>query len=248
MSLANKRVVITRAPHQAAELAALLREKSAVPVLYPCIDIAPPTDTAHLDAALRNLHAYKWLILTSANTVLALHRRSTALQLSPNWNALRIGVVGPKTAQAVREILAVTPSLVPAEHTAAALAQALPVAEGTRILLPQSEIAEDTLQTLLTAAGADVTQIVAYRNVIGQGGEDVPQMLADGRIDALTFTSSSTATNFVERVQQTPDLPVACIGPVTAQTALEIGFTKRIVPQTYTLDAMIDALEKHFEN
>lgn len=244
MSLAGKQIVVTRAPHQAQELGDVLRKRGATPVLYPCIDIAPPDDVAPLDAALRNLSAYEWLILTSINTVHALQQRVTVLELDINFAAIKVAAVGPKTAQAAQDLLSVEVAEMPEDYKAESLAGVLAVRELTEVLLPQSSRARDTLANILESAGANVTQVVAYENVMGKGCDNVSALLERGAIDALTFTSSSTVENFLKRVEphDPTALPAACIGPVTADTARDCGFQQVIVPQNYTLEQMVAAL------
>jgi uroporphyrinogen-III synthase len=143
--------------------------------------------------------------------------------------------------------------LVAAEHVAEALAATIAPAPGQRILLPQSAIARPVLADLLRAAGADVTVVEVYRTVLGQGGEAVPAMLAAGQIEILTFTSSSTAANFLKRLgneggdrRDLAGLCLAAIGPITANTMVELGMTADVVPDNYTLSGLVTALEEYF--
>ena len=136
---------------------------------------------------------------------------------------------------------------------AVALAVAIAPAPGQRILLPQSAIARPVLAEMLQAAGAQVTAVAAYRTVLGQGGEAVPGMLAARRIAALTFTSSSTAANFLKRLENEggdrrdlAGLCLAAIGPVTANTMAELGMPADVVPDSYTLSGLVAALEDYF--
>lgn len=244
--LAGKRVVITRAPHQAESMVRLLEKHGAHPLRYPCIDIAPPQDTTRLNDLLQAASQFDWLVLTSTNTVHMLHQRMQALGLSPQWR--RMAAVGPKTARLAESVFGAVVECVPDEHTGAALAQTLPLAEGMRVALPQSALADDELAQALTKRGADVTVVDAYRNVIGGGGDKLA-----GQIDALTFTSGSTVQNFVTRwtrdghqLDRAFAVVVACIGPVTAATARECGFTHIVVPDTYTVPAMVDALGEYW--
>ncbi|UCG23097.1 MAG: uroporphyrinogen-III synthase [Chloroflexota bacterium] len=253
--LAGKRVVVTRAPHQAAELAALLREAGATPVLYPCLAIEPPEDLRPLDVALNRAAAgdFDDLVLTSANTVHILAQRLQALGIS--LPALPVAAVGPKTAAAAEALLGVEVKLVAGDHVAEALAATIAAAPGQRILLPQSAIARPALADLLRATGAEVTVVAAYQTVLGQGGEAVPAMLANGQIEILTFTSSSTAVNFLKRLENEggdrrdlAGLCLAAIGPVTAGTMAELGMPADVVPASYTLSGLITALEDYFTN
>lgn len=247
-SIAGKHIVVTRALHQASTLEARLEQYHAIPILYPCIATAPPEDTSQLDHQLRHLASYDWLLFTSANTVHALNARFQALNLQPDWSKIKIGVVGSKTESVFRDIFGHCADFTPETFTGEALAQTLPIQAGAKVLLPQSELADDTVVDTLAARGADVTSLVAYRTVIGEGGDDVPQMLLDNEIDIVTFTSPSSVINFVERIKplQAFDIPALCIGPTTAHAATEIGFTKCLVPNDYTLDGMLDKLLSYF--
>jgi uroporphyrinogen-III synthase len=252
MSLSGKRIVVTRAPHQAGELADLLRERGGEPLLYPCIAIAPPEESASLDAALQQAAAggFDWLVVTSGNTVEALRQRCEALDLS--LAGLRTAAVGPATAEAARSVLDLDVQAMPDEHVAEALADSLGMVAGQQILLPQANLARATLADQLAAAGADITVVTAYCTVMGQGGVDLPALLKSGAVDALTFTSSSTVDNCLTRVEQANgetrllrEICAVCIGPKTADTASDAGFTAIVVPDVYTLPGLIVALEAH---
>lgn len=254
--LAGKRIVNTRAPHQQADFDALLCAQGAEPIAYPCIDIAPPEDTSALDEAIRTAAAggFDWLVLTSRNTVLMLARRLEALGLPAHaLNGLRVATVGPATAEAAEAQLSLTVDLTPDEYVAEALATTLVDAPGGRIFLPQSAIARPTLHGELTDAGLDVTCVAAYRTIPGSGGADIPALLKAGQVHAVTFTSSSTARNFVRRLQNEggslSDLDgvcVACIGPITGETASDLGLAVSVIPEDYTLEGMVQALAAYF--
>lgn len=251
--LAGIRVVVTRAPHQAAELADLLRRAGAAPVLYPCLAIKPPEDTQPLDSVLKSAFfgRYDRLVLTSANTVLILAQRLAALDL--HWRGLPAVAVGPKTAAAAETMLGVNVTLVAKKHVAESLAEEMSPIAGERLLLPQSAIARSVLADRLRAAGAHVTVIEAYRTCLGQGGDPVPALLADKMIEAITFTSSSTVTNFLKRLEKEggerrhlTGVCLAAIGPVTADTMAEAGLPVDVMPADYTLDGLVNALVKTF--
>jgi uroporphyrinogen-III synthase len=246
--------VNTRALHQAAELDALLRARGAQPLSYPCIAIAPPEDAAPLGAGLRGLAAgeFDWLVLTSTNTVLALTGYLKSLELSLRNRPFRTAAVGPATAQAAQEQLGLPVSVLPETYTAAALAEALELQPRARVFLPESAIARPELAEALGVAGALVTVAEAYRTVIGSGGADVPALLRRREVDAVLFTSSSTAQHFLRRLEMesgTPtvlaDVCIACIGPQTAQTARDCGLSVAVMPPTHTLEGLVDALERY---
>lgn len=250
---AGKRVVVTRAMHQAAELTDLLSQAGATPVLYPCLAIVPPDDPTELDDALIRAAAgdFDLLVLTSANTVLILAQRLAALDLI--LPALTVASVGPKTAEAAETMLGLTVDLIAAEHVAEKLAEEIAPAPGQRLLLPQSAIARPVLVDSLRAAGAQLTVVEAYRTILGQGGEAVPEMLAAGQIDAITFTSSSTVANFLARLKREggdrrylSGVCLAAIGPVTAEKLAEMELAADVVPDDYTLSGLIAALDTYF--
>jgi len=256
-TLHGKRIVVTRAAHQAGELDALLRDRGATPVAYPCIAIAAPEDAGPLDATLRDAARgeYDWLVLTSQNTVAILAERLAALGLSgAHLRGLAVAAVGPATAEAASQLLGLDAALAPDEHVAEALAAELVerLPAGQRVLLPQAEIARPVLAEQL-AAGLQVTPVVAYRTVAGRGGVDLADLLARHEVDAITLTSSSTARYLVERLEREggrrADLAggcLACIGPETAATVRRLGLQVGVMAKEYTLAGLVAALEAYF--
>ena len=147
----------------------------------------------------------------------------------------------------------------PAEHRAEAVFDALREADdlaGRRVLLPRADLAREALARALREAGADVTEATAYRTVLDGsvpgGGPDPYKLLLDQALDVVTFTSASTVRNFVRILGTGPaaDLLgttcVAAIGPVTAAAAKQLGIETRIMPPTYTIPALVDAIADHF--
>lgn len=256
--LAGRRIVNTRATHQAAALDALLIERGAIPVSYPCIGIVPPDDTRELDAALQAfaLQAgdFDLLVLTSANTVTALRERLDVLGLS--LRGMQAAAVGAATAQAARDALGVEVVVMPKTANAAALARALPDVTGRRVLLPQSAGADPLLRDSLRERGADVQAVTAYRTIKGRGGAAVAALLRGGMIDAALLTSASTARYFVERLRDEgiapSDLPtmvcIACIGDVTVQGALDAGLHVSVVAGEASLAGLVAAVGAYFEH
>ncbi|MEZ4767143.1 MAG: uroporphyrinogen-III synthase [Caldilineales bacterium] len=259
-NLTGKRVVVTRAAEQAGDLEDLLRSRGALPLPYPCIAIAAPEDTGDLDEALRVLAAggYDWLVLTSRNAVAILAERLDALGLTPlAGGTVKVAAVGAATGAAIEAELGVRVDLLPDEFVAEALAEALlaQLPPGGRVLLCQADIARPVLADTLAAGGVAVTPVVAYRTVPGSGGVSLPDLLRAGQVDAITFTSSSTVRNLLARLDAEggcrADLAgvcLACIGPVTADTAAKLGLAVQVVPAEHTITALVDALEAYFAN
>jgi uroporphyrinogen-III synthase len=216
------RVLITRSPHQASELAASLRALNLEPILIPTIELTDPTTFAPLDAALANLDAFHWLVFTSANAVDAFHRRLSVVEgtgFSPSISEpgkekatdparfvpprLEIASIGPATTRAL-EAIGLCPSLSPPQAVAESLAEALlphtlqPDRTPTRFLLIRAETARDYLPETLRAAGADVTIAPAYRTIIPDASvAQIRELFSTPSQwpDAIAFTSSSAAAN-----------------------------------------------------
>jgi len=255
--LQGKRIVNTRAVHQAAEFDDLITARGAVPLAYPCIAIHPPEDTTQLDDALSQLMAgaFDWLALTSANTVQSIAARLSALDLKmPHNPGFKVAAVGTSTAQAAQSQLGLQVDVLPDEFEAKALADVILSQGGGRVFLPQSAIAKPDLAHHLTNGGLQVTVIMAYQTGRGMGGVDLPRYLARGEVDIITFTSASTVRYFRERLHDESDermsfegICIACIGPKTAQTAEDHGFENILMPETYTLVALLDAIEGYYD-
>jgi uroporphyrinogen-III synthase len=250
--LAGRRILITRAPHQASELADRLRELGALPILVPTIEIGPPSSFAALDAALSSLAMFDLVAFTSANAVDAFRGRAELLGLTPRPR--RIAVVGTATARTL-ESIGLHADVMPATFTAGALAQTLlPEAPGRRVLLVLAEDAPTLLRDALAAAGADVTVAAAYRNRIPEASLAAITSLfaAPGNYpDAVTFTSASTAGNLVALLRAASlALPAsvirASIGPITSRALGDLGLPPHLEAAESTIPALAAVLAAHF--
>src|SRR5439155_10317636 len=235
--LLGRRVVVTRARAQASELAARLHELGADTIEVPVIEVRPAGDGgAALRAAAARAGEYDWVVFTSANAV---ERFVPLLRDARDLGAARVAAIGPGTAEALRR-LALVADLVPEEFVAEALVEAFPPGPG-RVLLPRAAAARGVLPEGLRAKGWEVDVVEAYRT------EPVPQseerLVAARRADAITFTSSSTVTNFLAAAGRDAVPPiVACIGPVTAETARSCGLVVDVVAGVHTIDGLVDAV------
>jgi uroporphyrinogen III methyltransferase/synthase len=255
--LFGRRILVTRARSQASELVDRIDELGGEPVEFPVIQLRAPTRPealARLDEALRSLPEYDWLLFTSVNGVDYFFRRMLELSLDIRRLAgIRIGAVGPKTAEALRQRGLIAEAL-PMQYQADALAAALQplVAPGQRVLLPAADIAKDTLPKALKAMGLEVTEVDAYENVISlEGGEEALELLRQRAIHVVTFTSSSTVTNLLKALELLGEpeplellrgVDIACIGPVTAQTAREAGLVVTHLAKNATIDGLLQSL------
>ncbi len=253
MSLAGKRVLVTRSREQASELAAKLEAKGAEVILVPTIEIAPPSSYCTLDAALACLRSFDWVVFTSANAVGVFAER--ARQIGVTSSPKKIAVVGPATAKAV-EANGLRVDLVPPVYVAESLGEALiPFATGVSILLVRAEVAPERLPELLRAAGAQVTVASAYRTVVPAGSVAMlREMFAEKACypDAVTFTSASTVTNLLvlleaDGLKMPPGIALVSIGPVTSRALREAGLEPSGEAGEATLESLCEAVERCLE-
>lgn len=249
------RGLVTRVRHQASELSALLRQQGAVAIEMPVIRIVPPESWDAVDRALAEMESFDWLVFTSANSVTALTEHLASLDLDVrSLKGPRIAAIGPKTAAAAAAA-GLRVSLCPEEYVAEALLQAL-AAEGLagkRILLLRAAEAREVLPKKAREAGAEVVVAAVYQTLPPESLDpNVVTSLEQGEIDFITFASSSTVTNFSQALGNErarallENVCVACIGPITAATAQELGITPTVVPQDYTIEALVDALCQYY--
>ena len=253
--LFGKRVIVTRSRDQASVFAEMLIDAGATPIEFPSIDVVAPSSWAELDAAIDGLEQYQWIIFTSANAVRFFFQRlrergKDIRSLSKN----NICVVGPKTAESL-EAYSLKADLIPTDFKAEGVLDALGgvAVKGIRFLIPRAKQAREIIPEKLRERGAEVTVATAYENVRPATDVDrVKRLLKEGRIAAVTFTSSSTVNNFVEMVGKSEykslmnGVAVACIGPVTAKTAEEYGMKVDIMPKDYTIPALVDEMIAHY--
>ena len=243
--LFGKRIIVTRARPQSSGLVARLHELGAATVELPVIEIAEPADGgAALRAAAGRVADYDWVAFTSANAV---RRFFSALEdVGADTRALggrRVAAIGPGTAEALA-VAGVRADLVPDRFVAESLLAAFPDGPG-RVLLPRAAVARDALPAGLTERGWTVDVVEAYRTAVGRPASEA--LAAAAAAHAVTFTSSSTVTNYLAVASDIPVPPVvACIGPITADTARAAGLTVDVVAAEHTIEGLVQALIEQF--
>jgi len=246
--LFGKRVVITRARHQAQPLARLVLLLGGEPLLFPTIEIVPPLDFTPMDDAINHIKKYKWIIFTSVNGVEAFFGRMRFLRKDMRaLSGIKLCAIGSKT-KAELEKFCLTVDYVPQDYTSDAIVEGLrsKLHEGERILLPRVESAPSNLREGLKDTGAFVDEVAAYRTVQPEANiQLVKELFKERKAHILTFTSSSTVTNFTNMMgdvgldELLSNAVVACIGPITAQTALKKGAPVHVVAKEYTIEGLI---------
>jgi uroporphyrinogen-III synthase len=274
--LRGVRVLIGRARHQAGALSTELCKLGATVLEIPFIEIRKPRSFGPLDSALKNLDSYDWLILTSANGVEAMWDRLAKLQLgdrvlreghdvsravkrkkrdaalAAEGRRPRIAAIGPATKRAIEQ-RGVDVDVVPKEYIAESVVRSLrSKVKGKRVLLVRAKVARDVIPTELRNAGANVDVVEAYETVVPESSRTrLRAALANlrRRPHVVTFTSSSTARNFVgllhSRGKHTPGLQgilMASIGPVTSSTLRELGLRVDIAAKEFTIPGLVEAI------
>jgi len=257
-ALQGRRVVVTRAREQAGDLARALEAEGAEAVLAPVIRIQPLEQLGALRAALTGLSAYRWVVFTSQNAVQIVFDRLVAWGLTPRvFSTTAVAAIGSSTAEALAR-RGVKPSVVPDEFVGEALAEALAAKLGgslggapPRVLIPSAEDTREALAAGLRKHGADVETMAVYRTVPAQ--TDLSGLAGEifaGRIDAVTFTSSSTVRSFVDLIGRdvatAGRFVAATIGPITADTARELGLREVIEATPHTVPGLVESLVRRF--
>jgi uroporphyrinogen-III synthase len=238
------RVLVTQPRDHAAGLMAALAERDCDAVLLPSIRTLPPADPGALAEALTDEAGWDWLVVTSAAAVP--HLVAALADRGRGWADLgraRVAAVGPTTAEALAAA-GRPPDLVPAVPHSLGLAEAFGDLTGQRVLLPRSDIAWSLLPDALTAAGADVVRVEAYRTVPEDVDYLAAALMAAGAIDVVTFTSGSGIRAFLLWSGARPLLEragVVCIGPTTADAARAAGLRVDAVAAEPTAEALARA-------
>jgi uroporphyrinogen-III synthase/uroporphyrinogen III methyltransferase/synthase len=239
--------------HQAGKLSEGLRALGAEPVEVPVLEIQPPVSYGPLDKALCQLDSYDWLIVTSANTVRSLVERTAelGLRIEPPVG-LKIAAIGDATAAAVRKV-GYQVTLVPESYVAESLLKGLTsLVSGHRVLLARAAVARDLIPDILRLAGAHVDVVDAYRNVMPKGAPEQLRVALAAGIDAVTFTSSSSATHLAEAAHAAkigfplPGVAAISIGPITSQTLRDLGWKPVAEANPSDVPGLISAVANWF--
>ena len=254
-SLVGKRILITRAREQSGEFATQLKKLGAEVIEFPTIEIVPPLRWKELDQAIDQLKSYDWIIFTSANGVNFFCQRLREKGKYRLPSSLKLCAIGPATANQLKE-RGVSVHYIPKEFIAEAILKGFEkmTIKGKRMLLARAKQARDILPKGLRKMGAEIDVVEVYRTVRPKGGsKKLKKILTDGKIDVITFTSSSTVNHFAELLNKEDlkkllkGIAIACIGPVTARTAKEWGMKARIQPKQYTIPGLTRAIADYYK-
>ncbi len=253
--LFGKSILVTRSRAQSSRLATRLEDLGAAVIEMPTVEIEPVEDWTSTDDTIANLSSYSWLLFTSTNGVTYFLRRLLETGLDVRSLAgIRVAAVGKSTAQALED-RGILVDLVPAEFKAEAVLASLEghVGEGDRCLLVRGNLNREVLAEGLKETGAAVDEVQVYRNVMPDTDKALlKELLSEGQIDIITFTSASTVRNLVamlpegdEQAALLAGVTTACIGPITAEAAVKQGLEVDVLAAEYTIDGLVTAIQKY---
>jgi uroporphyrinogen III methyltransferase/synthase len=254
--LFGKRIVITRARAQASGLISQLTKLGAHCLEIATIRIIPAKDTAPLKTAIDHLKDYDWLVFTSVNGVKFFF--DTLFDMGKDVRALghlKFACIGPVTKERLADYSIIS-DILPRTYRAESVVDAFSSIDmqGKKVLLPRAKVARTILPEELTKMGSVVEEVTAYETVLSDDGkETLISMLTDKEIDAVTFTSSSTVSNFMSLLESRDatdllkEVTIASIGPVTSDTARSLGIEPDLEADPYTIPGLVDALLTYYE-
>ncbi len=252
LPLHGKGVVVTRAREQASGLKDTLERLGAACYEFPTITIEPLQDYAPVHFAIEHLPVYDWVIFTSVNGVRHFWDQLAVVGKDARaLGAAQVAAIGPATALELRQ-RGIEPDFIPEKYVAESVVQGLLELgiAGKRVLIPRAKVAREILPEELSKVAKQVDVLPVYETMLTQeDGQEIIALLEQGRLHYLTFSSSSTVDNFFALVPADTlrpfvgrPLKICCIGPITAKTLGNYGFTPDIMPEEYTIPALVEAL------
>lgn len=252
--LFGKRVLVTRTRSQASKLSKKIESLGGEAVEFPTIEIIPNEDCSEIDKAIGEIEKYKWIIFTSVNGVKSFFDRMRKLRFDIRLlKDAKLCAIGPATSNELREMGLVV-ECIPDEYRAESIVEALKdkIQAGDNVLLPRADIARKVLEEELVKLGVKVDNIPVYKTIVPQHERgELINILKDRKTDIITFTSSSTVKNFYkilgeENINLIEDVLIASIGPITSQTAYDLGIKVDIDAKEYTIDGLVDAITTYY--
>ncbi|MBU1611502.1 MAG: uroporphyrinogen-III C-methyltransferase [Proteobacteria bacterium] len=254
--LLGKGVVVTRAREQASGLVRTLGDLGAKVYEFPTITIESLDDYAEVETEILRLAHWDWCVFTSVNGVKKFFEQLDIIGLDARiFAGIEIAAIGPATADALRE-RGIKPDFVPEKYVAEHVVEGLLArgVKGKRVLIPRAKVAREVLPEELARAGAEVKILPVYETKLTEEDPaEIVTALEKGKLNYVTFTSSSTVDNFFDLLKpetlkaHQDKVKIACIGPVTAKTLAGYGFAPDVQPEDYTIPALVEALVKDAE-
>ena len=252
--LFGQTIVVTRTRQQASGISQKLEELGAAVIEAPTIELHEPEDLSEVDAALKRAGDFDWVCFTSANGVTAARKRLAELGMDARaFGKAKLAAIGSATAEAIERELCLKVDLCPASFVAEALAAEFlerNEVAGRRFLLLRADIARPLLRERLMENGAaEVTDVALYET---RPAKELPAGLLEaldaGRVNWITFSSSSTVKNFLSLLgsdyrHRMSRAKLASIGPITTASLREAGLSPAAEARTFNIDGLIDAIK-----
>jgi uroporphyrinogen III methyltransferase/synthase len=254
--LFGKRIVITRARAQASDLVSKLSKLGAHCIEIPTIQIIPPENTAPLQRAINNINDYDWLVFTSVNGVKFFF--DILFDMGHDVRVLghlKFACIGPVTKQRLRDY-GILSDILPKTYRAEGVIDAFSTVKikNKKVLLPRAKLARTILPEELTKMGAQVDEVAAYETRLNTDRKkDLISCLENNEIDAITFTSSSTVSNFISQLESKDakkllkNIAIASIGPITSDTARSFEIEPDIEAKEFTIQGLVNSLLAYYE-
>lgn len=254
--LFGKKIIVTRARAQASDLVARLSDKGAACIEIPTIKIVSPSDNGDLVNCVEKINAFDWLVFTSVNGVKFFFETLFSMKKDVRvLGHLKFACIGPATKKQLKKF-GIICDIMPETYRAEAVAQAFSniTLKHKKVLLPRAKKARAVLPDELRKMGADVSEVIAYETEIDdENKQQLDALLGEKQIDMVTFTSSSTVSNFKRLLPQDKfqriisNACIACIGPITAETALSQGIKPDITASEYTIPGLVNSITHYFK-
>ncbi|MCL1891162.1 MAG: uroporphyrinogen-III C-methyltransferase [Coriobacteriia bacterium] len=258
--LFGKSIVVTRSRAQASDLVDKLAELGAETLEFPTIRIKEPSSWTEADAAIAAIESYDWIVFTSTNGVDGFFDRLKTKEKDVRCLAqARFAAVGSTTATSLAQ-RGIRADYVPAEYNAEGLLEGF-LEQGlnakSKVLVSRAKEAREVLPSVLREHGVQVDVAAVYETVMGHGSASVVERFVEGDIDVVTFTSSSTVKNFMELLRAglpkgtsasevLKGVKIVSIGPITSQTAQELGLVVDCEAKQATIDGLVLAVAELF--
>lgn len=248
LPLKDYRILITRGKEQANLFKASIEQYGGIPIIVPLLDFQLPTNMAEVRAGIRQLSNYDWLILTSQNGVRFFFELVERYGIADSLP--KIAVIGTKTEKTLLEY-GYKADFIPHQFVAESFVEEfMPLVDaGSHVLFAKGNLARTIIADEMNKAGVNCDEIIIYETVLPQESvQKLVYVIQAREVDVIMFTSPSTIHHFMQIVEQyelhplLESLIIACIGPITKETALQYQLKVDICPSEYTTEAMLQEL------
>ncbi len=252
--LYGKTIIVNRTREQGSDLVNLLMQEGACVLENPLIKIAPPQSFNSLDAAIKELHRYHWIVFTSANGVRYFMSRLRASRKDVHdLKKIKVAAVGPITRDCL-ESKGVQVHVMAKEYSAEEVEPVLGRLKEKRILIPRAHVARDILPLTLKKSGAIVDVVETYQSICDEKDcKHIKDSLREKKVHLVAFTNSATVDQFMKIFKPNElksllgNVVIAAIGPITVQSLFNYGLRCSVTAKEYTVSALTRHIIDYFQ-